>query len=91
MVRWAPSQALGRRRRHVEGERRVAVRLPPPPRPRGRLEGGLERRRGAWAAPELPSGGYQRLYCERVMQANLGADFDFLIGTRGHEVPRPSH
>jgi hypothetical protein len=26
-----------------------------------------------------------------VMQANLGADFDFLIGTRGHEVPRPSH
>jgi dihydroxy-acid dehydratase len=54
-------------------------------------EGELERRRRAWVAPELPSGGYQRLYCERVMQANLGADFDFLIGTRGHEVPRPSH
>src|SRR3984893_3232632 len=53
-------------------------------------EGELERRRRAWVAPELPSGGYQRLYCERVMQANLGADFDFLIGTRGHEVPRPS-
>lgn len=51
----------------------------------------LERRRRAWVAPELPVGGYQRLYCERVMQANLGADFDFLIGTRGHEVPRPSH
>jgi L-arabonate dehydrase len=51
----------------------------------------LERRRRAWVAPELPAGGYQRLYCERVMQANLGADFDFLIGTRGHEVPRPSH
>jgi dihydroxy-acid dehydratase len=51
----------------------------------------LERRRRAWAPPELPSGGYQRLYCERVMQANLGADFDFLIGTRGHAVPRPSH
>jgi L-arabonate dehydrase len=51
----------------------------------------LERRRRVWVAPELPAGGYQRLYCERVMQANLGADFDFLIGTRGHEVPRPSH
>ncbi len=51
----------------------------------------LERRRRAWVPPELPSGGYQRLYCERVMQANLGADFDFLIGTRGHAVPRPSH
>jgi L-arabonate dehydrase len=51
----------------------------------------LERRRRAWVPPELPSGGYQRLYCERVMQADLGADFDFLIGTRGHAVPRPSH
>ena len=54
-------------------------------------EAELERRRSTWVAPELPSGGYQRLYCERVMQANLGADFDFLIGTRGHAVPRPSH
>jgi dihydroxy-acid dehydratase len=51
----------------------------------------LERRRSAWIAPELPSGGYQRLYCERVTQANVGADFDFLIGSRGHAVPRPSH
>lgn len=51
----------------------------------------LERRRSSWVAPELPSGGYQRLYCERVMQADIGADFDFLIGSRGHAVPRPSH
>jgi L-arabonate dehydrase len=51
----------------------------------------LLRRRRAWSPPEPPSGGYQRLYCDHVMQANLGADFDFLIGTRGHEVPRPSH
>jgi L-arabonate dehydrase len=51
----------------------------------------LEKRRSAWTPPELPSGGYERLYCERVMQANLGADFDFLLGTRGHDVPRPSH
>jgi L-arabonate dehydrase len=54
-------------------------------------ESELARRRQAWRPPELPSGGYQRLYCERVMQASEGADFDFLLGSRGHAVPRPSH
>jgi L-arabonate dehydrase len=54
-------------------------------------ESELARRRQAWRPPELPSGGYQRLYCERVMQASEGADFDFLVGSRGHAVPRPSH
>ena len=29
-------------------------------------------------------GGYQQLYVERVMQANPGADLDFLTGCRGH-------
>jgi L-arabonate dehydrase len=36
-------------------------------------------------------GGYQQLYVERVMQANSGADLDFLIGCRGAEIPRESH
>jgi hypothetical protein len=36
-------------------------------------------------------GGYQQLYVDHVMQANKGADFDFLIGCRGAAVPRESH
>jgi L-arabonate dehydrase len=52
----------------------------------------LARRRANWKAPEpAMKGGYQELYVERVTQANVGADFDFLVGCRGHEVPRESH
>ena len=52
----------------------------------------LARRRASWKAPEpAMKGGYQELYVQRVTQANVGADFDFLIGCRGHEVPRESH
>lgn len=52
----------------------------------------LERRRANWqpAAPSHTSG-YCWLYTEHVLQADEGADFDFLRGTRGHEVPRESH
>jgi dihydroxy-acid dehydratase len=52
----------------------------------------LARRRAEWRAPEPQmKGGYQELYVQRVMQANVGADFDFLVGCRGNEVPRESH
>ena len=52
----------------------------------------LARRRANWKAPEpAMKGGYQELYVQRVTQANVGADFDFLVGCRGHEVPRESH
>jgi dihydroxy-acid dehydratase len=52
----------------------------------------LERRRGEWVAPEPAfKSGYQALYVEHVMQASEGADFDFLLGCRGHAVPRESH
>jgi L-arabonate dehydrase len=52
----------------------------------------LERRRMQWRPEENPmKGGYQQLYREHVLQANTGADFDFLTGCRGHEVPRESH
>jgi L-arabonate dehydrase len=52
----------------------------------------LERRRAAWKAPE-PSmkGGYQGLYVAHVLQANTGADLDFLVGCRGATVLRESH
>jgi len=52
----------------------------------------LEQRRAGWrACPPPMSGGYQRLYFEHVLQADTGADLDFLVGSRGHEVPRESH
>ena len=52
----------------------------------------LNARRSEWRTPELPmKGGYQQLYVQHVMQANTGADFDFLTGCRGHAVPRESH
>lgn len=52
----------------------------------------LERRRKEWIAPEpAMKGGYQSLYVERVLQADRGADLDFLVGCRGHAVPRESH
>jgi L-arabonate dehydrase len=52
----------------------------------------LARRRAAWKAPEpAMKGGYQGLFVQHVMQADKGADFDFLVGCRGHAVPRESH
>jgi L-arabonate dehydrase len=54
-------------------------------------DGEIERRLKAWKAPELPSGGYKRLYVTHVNQADEGCDLDFLVGCRGAEVPRESH
>jgi len=53
----------------------------------------LARRRAEWKAPRppVPPGGYPQLYLQHVMQANTGADFDFLLGCRGDAVPRESH
>ena len=52
----------------------------------------LANRRAAWKKPEpAMKGGYQHLYVEHVMQADKGADFDFLVGCRGADVPRESH
>ncbi|MDO8720385.1 MAG: IlvD/Edd family dehydratase [Polaromonas sp.] len=38
-----------------------------------------------------PKSGYQQLYIDRVLQADEGCDFDFLVGCRGAEVPKHSH
>jgi len=52
----------------------------------------IARRRAEWKAPEpAMKGGYQSLFVEHVMQADKGMDFDFLVGCRGHKVPRESH
>jgi dihydroxy-acid dehydratase len=51
----------------------------------------LERRRAAWSPPPMPESGYAWLYTQHVLQADQGADFGFLRGRRGHDVPRDSH
>lgn len=54
----------------------------------------LARRRAAWVSPVQPlSGGYGGLYIKTVMQADTGADLDFLVGARGDRIPmdRDSH
>ena len=54
-------------------------------------EANLARRRTEWKPPALPQRGWQRLYVERVMQADKGADLDFLVGRSGAQVARDSH
>jgi dihydroxy-acid dehydratase len=52
----------------------------------------LDRRRAAWVMPPREvRGGYETLYVDHVLQADRGADFDFLVGRRGAAVPRESH
>ncbi len=52
----------------------------------------LARRRAAWRPPPLADErGYCKLYVEHVMQADRGADLDFLVGASGAPVPRESH
>ncbi|WP_296001069.1 IlvD/Edd family dehydratase [Rugamonas sp.] len=46
--------------------------------------------RAAQPAP-APKSGYQQLYIDRVLQADEGCDFDFLVGSRGSAVPKHSH
>jgi len=52
----------------------------------------LSHRRSSWQAPPPPSErGYYKLYYEHVMQADRGADLDFLVGGSGVEITRESH
>ncbi|WP_334162991.1 IlvD/Edd family dehydratase [Phenylobacterium sp.] len=57
-------------------------------------EAELRRRREAWQAARKPSEfqrGWYRLYIDTVMQADRGADLDFLVGKSSSEVTRESH
>ena len=52
----------------------------------------LAERRKNWQPIDLGyERGYTKLYINTVMQADKGADLDFLIGKSGHEVKRESH
>ncbi|MGA9041140.1 MAG: IlvD/Edd family dehydratase [Terriglobales bacterium] len=51
----------------------------------------LAARRAQWTPPPLPERGWVRLYIEHVLQADKGADLDFLVGNSGSTVTRDSH
>jgi len=52
----------------------------------------LGRRRRKWKAPKPPlERGYWKLYVDHVLQADQGADLDFLAGKSGAFVPRDNH
>jgi L-arabonate dehydrase len=52
----------------------------------------LARRRARWQAPPPAMiSGYWKLYIDHVLQADEGADFDFLVGQRGAAVPKDNH
>ena len=52
----------------------------------------LARRRALWKAPApAMASGYWKLYIDHVLQADEGADLDFLVGQRGSFVPRDNH
>jgi dihydroxy-acid dehydratase len=55
-------------------------------------EAELARRMAAWVAPEpAMTSGYWKLYIDHVLQADQGADLDFLVGQRGSAVPKDNH
>jgi L-arabonate dehydrase len=54
-------------------------------------EAKLEKRRRLWKPALLPARGYARLYVEHVLQADQGADLDFLVGGSGSAVNRDAH
>jgi dihydroxyacid dehydratase/phosphogluconate dehydratase len=52
----------------------------------------LGRRGQQWQPPAgPPTRGYARLYFDHVLQADQGADLDFLVGASGHQPPRHNH
>ena len=52
----------------------------------------LAARRAKWKAPKPHTDrGWVKLYCDTVQQADKGVDLDFLVGSSGAGVGRPSH
>ncbi len=52
----------------------------------------LAKRRAKWKAPKPHTDrGWVKLYCDTVQQADKGVDLDFLVGSSGAGVGRPSH
>lgn len=52
----------------------------------------MARRKAAWVQPVSPyARGWYKLYIDHVLQADQGADLDFLVGSSGSVVTRESH
>jgi L-arabonate dehydrase len=51
----------------------------------------LAQRRAEWTPPPAPKRGWAKLYVDHVLQADEGADLDFLTGCSGAAIPRESH
>jgi dihydroxy-acid dehydratase len=52
----------------------------------------LQKRKQKWKKPKSPlPRGYWKLYFDHVLQADQGADLDFLVGKSGAFVPRDNH
>ncbi len=52
----------------------------------------LAKRLEGWTPPVPPlQSGYWKLYIDHVLQADEGADLDFLVGRRGAFVPKDNH
>ena len=52
----------------------------------------LAQRMAEWKAPApAMESGYWKLYIDHVLQADQGADLDFLVGQRGAAVPKDNH
>ncbi len=52
----------------------------------------MQARRALWTPPTPHAvRGYAKLYLDHVLQADRGADFDFLVGRSGSPVPRDNH
>jgi L-arabonate dehydrase len=51
----------------------------------------LSQRRLQWTPPPGPKRGWAKLYVDHVLQADEGADLDFLVGSSGAPIPRDSH
>lgn len=51
----------------------------------------LARRRREWSPLPVDGGGCQRLHLDHVLQADRGADLDFLVGRRGAHVHGDNH
>ncbi len=51
----------------------------------------LAQRKAEWTPPPAPKRGWAKLYVDHVLQADEGADLDFLVGGSGAAIPRESH
>ena len=88
----APEAAVGGPLALVRTGDRVALDVPARTLTLEVPDAELAARRARWQPPAPhASRGWTRLYTEHVLQADSGADLDFLTGASGHEVPRDSH